>query len=92
MLSPGLPLQAFFRTSCQAEPEKNTTAWIFSGLHSSMEMVGANAMLDRWRPLADMMKLCTARPQVAAARRPWLSYTNVMEHCYWRIFLGVDSS
>ena len=91
MLSTRLPLQAFPRTSCQAEPEKNTTARVFSGSHSSLEMVGANAMRDRWPP-ADMTASYTARPQAVATRRPWLSYTSVMEHCSRKIFLGVDSS
>ena len=70
---------------------KNTTAGVFSGSHFSLEMVGANAMLDRWPP-ADMTTSYTARPQAVATRRPWLSYTGVMEYCFRRIFLGVDSS
>ena len=64
-------------TSCQAEPEKNTTARVFSGSHSSLEMVGASAMRDRWPP-ADMATSYTARPQAVATRRPWVSYTGVM--------------
>ena len=70
--------------------EKNT-ARVFSGSHSSLEMVGANSMRDRWPP-ADMTTSYTARPQAVATRRPWLSYAVVMEHFSRRIFLGVDSS
>ena len=78
-------------TSCRTELEKNTTARVFSGSHSSLEMVGANAMRDRWPP-ADMTTSYTARPQAVATKRPWLSYTGLMEHCSRRIFLRVDST
>ena len=54
--------------------KKNTTAKLFSGSYSSLEMVGANAMRDRWPP-ADMTTSYTSRPQAVATRRPWLSYT-----------------
>ena len=40
---------------------KNATAWVFSGSHSSLEMVGVNAMRDRWPP-ADMTTSYSARP------------------------------
>ena len=46
-----------------------TMARVFSGSHSSLEMVGANTMRDRW-PLADMTTSYTARPQAVATRRP----------------------
>ena len=52
---------------------KNTTAWVFPGLHSSLEMVSANAMRDRWPP-ADVMVSYTASPQAVGTRRPGLSY------------------
>ena len=64
---------------------KNTTARVFSGSHSSLEMVGANAMRDRWPP-ADMTTSYTARSQDVATRQPWLSYTGA-----WNNALG-DSS
>ena len=56
----------------------NTTARVFSGSHSSLEMVGANAMRDRWLP-ADMTTSYTARPQAVATRLPWLSYTGAWD-------------
>ena len=81
MLSTGLPHQVFCRTSCQVEAE-NTVARVFSGSHSSLEMVGANAMRDRW-PQADMTTSYTARPQAVATKRPLLSYTGA-----WNTALG----
>ena len=62
--------------------KNNTTAMVFSGSYSSLEMVGANAMRGRWPP-ADKTTSYTARLQAVATRRTLLSYTGA-----WNTALG----
>ena len=47
----------------------NTMARVFSGSHSSLEMVGANTMRDGWPP-ADMTTSYTASLQAVGTRQP----------------------